>query len=593
MFNRLWILFCFCIYFSQTNINFNYQSQYGNGSNVDDFTQTTSPYYYFENLLDINFNYNSIYFHTQLEYSNSPIYGKDIIHPKQVPTTYFIEYSNSDLMLKWGHIQTLYGYGLNINMFHDQTIDFNNRIRGVEFKYSPSDYLDLFFVSGEGNFGTKSKGDLRVNDLFFKNNIKTYGAQFYTNLGDMSISMADKVTYYDGGIYSNLINSDSRLSVDLQDYLFSDFDIWNLDSRVELNGINFSYSKTLGDFDIYIENKSNRYNKILREDQKEEGYLKYFSLSGDLLGLNILYEYKDYNMLYYMPIVSNPPLVFGETTSVLISRIQHNINFSDEIGHQLELRNTINDVSLLMNISIGRKHSGIRNQNDFSFDEEGNLVYGTYNPVSFSDILTDMNFLDEDLRAHKPFRDIYIEANGWKMDNSFYYKFGYLSHYSYDNSSGKNYQSYTIPTQFVIGLKNQNSLTLYYEYQNTNNLTYNPYFLQDDEGNFVADDDGNLISVPDYDYDTYEYNYMSLSYHINGFGSITYFSDKENIQYYIDGSDKTRFWTGIELSLELSSTMQLSIFKGSQKGGLVCANGVCAVQPSFEDGIKVTFRALF
>ena len=96
MLNRLWI-FCFCIYFSQTNINFNYQSQYGSGSNIDDFTQATSSYYYFENLLDINFNYNNIYLYTQLEYSNSPIYGKDVIEPKQVPTTYFIEYLNSDL----------------------------------------------------------------------------------------------------------------------------------------------------------------------------------------------------------------------------------------------------------------------------------------------------------------------------------------------------------------------------------------------------------------------------------------------------------------------------------------------------------------
>ena len=86
---------------------------------------------------------------------------------------------------------------------------------------------------------------------------------------------------------------------------------------------------------------------------------------------------------------------------------------------------------------------------------------------------------------------------------------------------------------------------------------------------------------------------MSLSYHIKDFGSISYFSDKEYIEYYINGTDKTRYWTGVELSLELSSTMQLSIFKGSQKGGLVCANGVCAVQPSFEDGLKVTFRALF
>ena len=158
------------------------------------------------------------------------------------------------------------------------------------------------------------------------------------------------------------------------------------------------------------------------------------------------------------------------------------------------------------------------------------------------------------------------------MNNSLYYKFGYLSHYSYDNSSGKNYQSYTIPTQFVVGLNNQNSITIYYEYQETKNL---------------------VSGIDDYNEDLYKYNYMSLSYHIKDFGSISYFSDKEYIEYYINGTDKTRYWTGVELSLELSSTMQLSIFKGSQKGGLVCANGVCAVQPSFEDGLKVTFRALF
>ena len=37
----------------------------------------------------------------------------------------------------------------------------------------------------------------------------------------------------------------------------------------------------------------------------------------------------------------------------------------------------------------------------------------------------------------------------------------------------------------------------------------------------------------------------------------------------------------------------ISIFGGSQKGGLVCANGVCADQPGFEDGVKVTYRTFF
>ena len=56
---------------------------------------------------------------------------------------------------------------------------------------------------------------------------------------------------------------------------------------------------------------------------------------------------------------------------------------------------------------------------------------------------------------------------------------------------------------------------------------------------------------------------------------------------------KRNSWEGFELTLELSSTMQFSIFKGSQKGGLLCANGISPVQPSFEDGVKLTLRALF
>ena len=85
---------------------------------------------------------------------------------------------------------------------------------------------------------------------------------------------------------------------------------------------------------------------------------------------------------------------------------------------------------------------------------------------------------------------------------------------------------------------------------------------------------------------------MSLSYHINGFGGISYFVDDKK-EIVSSGVEDKGLWEGVELTLELSSSMHLSIFKGSQQGGLVCANGICAVQPSFEDGVKVTFRALF
>ena len=555
-------------------MSFNYESKYGNGSNVDNFTQDTTAYYYFENLLDINLNYENINLYSQLEYSNPPIYGQSLTKTNNLANSYFIEYFNDFLMLKWGHIQTINNYGLDINMFQDQSTDFDNRIKGIELNYMPNDLIEFSFITGKGNYGAKSYGDLRENDLIFSHDLDSYGMSIYSDFGDFSISTSTKRTNYKSGIYNNLINSDTRLSIDLQDYIFTDFSLFNQDSDVKSTAINFSYSKTLGDLDIYIENSANTYNKILRDEQ-EEGNYRYIALSGDFLGIGLTYEFKDYDMLYYMPITSNPPTVFYETSSVLISRIQHNINFSDEIGHQLELTfNSKYNLSYLFNLSMGMKHSGVRNPNSFEIDDDFNIIYDTYKSVSFNDFFGKggMDFMNEDLRAHKPFRNLYLEISRWNNNNTFYSKVGYHSHYSYDNSSGKNFQTYTIPTQFVIGFENQNSLTTYAEYQYTKNLVAN---------------------LDDFDQDLYTNKHLALSYYINKIGNITYLLDEEIKTNYIDGASKKSKWDGIELSIKMSPTMQLSIFKGSQKGGLVCANGVCAVQPSFENGTKITFRALF
>ena len=555
-------------------MSFNYESKYGNGSNVDNFTQDTTAYYYFENLLDVNLNYENINLYSQLEYSNPPIYGQSLTKTNNLSNSYFIEYFNDFIMLKWGHIQTINNYGLDINMFQDQSTDFDNRIKGIELNYMPNDLIEFSFITGKGNYGAKSYGDLRENDLIFSHELDSYGMNIYSDFGEFSISTSSKKTNYKSGIYSNLINSDTRLSIDLQDYIFTDFSLFNQDSDVKSTAINFSYSKTLGDLDIYIENSANTYNKILRDEQ-EEGNYRYIALSGDFLGIGLTYEFKDYDMLYYMPITSNPPTVFYETSSVLISRIQHNINFSDEIGHQLELTfNSKYNLSYLFNLSMGMKHSGVRNPNSFEIDDDFNIIYDTYKSVSFNDFFGKggMDFMNEDLRAHKPFRNLYLEISRWNNNNTFYSKVGYHSHYSYDNSSGKNFQTYTIPTQFVIGFENQNSLTTYAEYQYTKNLVAN---------------------LDDFDQDLYTNKHLALSYYINKIGNITYLLDEEIKTNYIDGASKKSKWDGIELSIKMSPTMQLSIFKGSQKGGLVCANGVCAVQPSFENGTKITFRALF
>ena len=110
--------------------------------------------------------------------------------------------------------------------------------------------------------------------------------------------------------------------------------------------------------------------------------------------------------------------------------------------------------------------------------------------------------------------------------------------------------------QYAYKFKGGNSITVYAEVQNKY--------------------DNHSISE-------YEYIYLSPSYNHFGKWSLTFFSD-------IDLEDKDSYAVDYTINLDNS---QLSLFFGSQKGGLVCANGSCVQQPDFEDGLKVTFRTSF
>ena len=45
---------------------------------------------------------------------------------------------------------------------------FDNRVKGIEFKYMPHDEIEIFYISGSGKYGIKSNGASRSNDLIFK-----------------------------------------------------------------------------------------------------------------------------------------------------------------------------------------------------------------------------------------------------------------------------------------------------------------------------------------------------------------------------------------------------------------------------------------
>ena len=108
--------------FSQIDMDFSYEMQYGNGKQVigqasDD--PKKEEYSYFQNILDMNTHLgDNIYIYTQLEYSNPPIYGYNRTTLDSLMTSFYLEFSNEKLNVKIGDQYELYGRGLSYFQIH-------------------------------------------------------------------------------------------------------------------------------------------------------------------------------------------------------------------------------------------------------------------------------------------------------------------------------------------------------------------------------------------------------------------------------------------------------------------------------------------
>ena len=75
------------------------------------------------------------------------------------------------------------------------------------------------------------------------------------------------------------------------------------------------------------------------------------------------------------------------------------------------------------------------------------------------------------------------------------------------------------------------------------------------------------------------------------YGDLKYFTGKRN---KIDppGFIQNR-WVSMEVAYNLTSSQRISILYGSLQGGLYCSNGVCRQIAPFNDGIKLSYSAIF
>jgi hypothetical protein len=548
---KYFALLFFGFIFPQFDINFSYELKYGNGKQAT--IQDTSSYNYFENLLDVNTSWgNNMYLYTQLEFSDPPVFGKKNHKLNQIISNIFLEYEKNNLSVKLGDLNELYGRGLSYYTMLDQNVDYSNLLKGFSLNYFITDNFKLSFLYGKGKIRFRSNPSFRETNLSVKTSAFISSIEYaHDQIGLINYNFLNQkneidpisISIFDGKteIHDDI---DRRLSSD--DYLFDVFISYLNDHYIKdtvlVNNHNLNWDFYIGPFDIYIDKAWIDYQKIYGDNVFGSRF--YSSVYTDFLDVGITYEYKNYNTPHLIKTLSNPPIVYREGTSILASRNAHAFNFGNEIGHQIDINRNINGINFSGNFSISRKH-----KNDDLLD---------YDHFKFI-------FMKEDsiLALYDPFRQLYCETNGWLFSDKIYFKLG--ADYFIDQ---KHTTAFTIPTQWILKRDSGNSFTAYIEFQNK----------------LEKQLDQNFIIVSE---NIYINNYFSASFNRSGKWIVTGFIDRETKNGEIES------WLGADFSYNLNSKSQVSLFYGSQKGGLVCANGICAEQPGFEDGFKVTLRSIF
>lgn len=535
---------------AQVEMNYSYEMKYGDGKEVtitgpNDPDPEEEDYNYIENILEINTTFsNGIYLFTQLEYSDAPVLGESI----KGLSRFYLDYYWDRLYLKAGDIYSLQGRGLTLNLMQDQNIDYDNSVRGIEVRYNVLDNLSLFTILGQSKYKYRSNLVEREKDLSLDSKLEFVGFEYEHDLiGTLSSS-----------ILLNDISSDDIKNI--TDYKLTEYDFtWN-------GGVN--------NIDLFIEYVISKTNN----DAITDGKKFYSMIYTDIYDYGITYEYKNYLLNHNYNIISaNPPIVFRESRSTLVSSNAHVINWNDEIGHQIEINKKFSDHFIIKaNTSLAYSH-----------------------PKESSPKISIMDVLKMDGKAdiyHQyPFRQTYVEASGWIDNDNIYYKIGIdkFDDFKKNIDNPFSVSALTFPSLFTFNILKNSSVTIYAEYQAREEINRMPDLLVERTDNYTD-------------------QYYSLTYNHPSLFSVTYFyrqelykgewgefwdeqvgGDYDDLYGPPSNSGNIESWQGIDVTYKINTSTQISLFTGSQKGGLVCANGICAVQPGFDDGYKITFRSLF
>ena len=391
-----YLIFLLSICYSKPTIQFSRISNFAEGEepnsvyyNESENPDTTS-FRINENLLGIGVSFNQFYFFTHLEYSEEPVFGIERRKTVDMPHSYYLEYLGS-FNIKVGNIYSLYTRGLIFNTYQDQDIDFDNSILGVEFSYDVLDWMRFYTIHGSDTYEFRVNPQSQLNELSFDHKISFYGSEFslldnmILNLQYMNQELiVDESVRMDGGEGYNFIDHHSGMTFIISEHIKENFNLFINDNITEYiinsDKVGLSIEYYVFGVDIYSEYVVNKYTRLdpgVVIGKELDGSLWFSSLSADIFNIGITYEFKRYDSPYFIETISSAPFVYKEVSSVLQSRLSHQMNFVNEIGHQFDILYPLGDNFMLnVNLSTARR------------------IHGSKAMISNSELSYDLNSLD-------------------------------------------------------------------------------------------------------------------------------------------------------------------------------------------------------
>ena len=555
--------------FSAGNFSLSFSSKVGDGKKVYELNDSQkSDYKYFENIIDLNYYYNqNFHFYSQFEYTSPPLIGK---YNNDINKAYF-EYNNEKYDIKFGDINFLSGYGLSVNSYQDHSLDYDNLLKGIEINYNINDVFSIRAIKGWDEFNFYSSQAQDSSDLFYDLSSNFYDIQyngdlnfFNLNIYTVFYSFQKSKNKYDNSLLDDfaLGYPNKIIAYQIEYQGNSDNIFLNLNQDNDVEFFTNDYTHTLGfqssilSSDLYIEKSFVNYQKLFT-DEYVDGSRLYFSIYKNLLNFDISYDHINYDSKYQINNLLSPPTCMLEVNSVLSSRNDISIDFNNSLGNQIEIRRDLFGFDWLFNTSIYYKK--------YAHTESGEIT--SKNLPSFFNML---KFDIDDYKSYNdkkefyPKRIVYSELSKWFNDDKFFLKGGFFSYRSL-TSVYEVENSLTYPFQYSYNFSGGKSINGYIEYQ----------------------DRTKIKNIHENLNKHYHYNtiYNSFSYTFNYDYVFSIFSEIEKDQDQLE-----KKWSGFELAMRFLGNNNISVFYGSQRGGLICSNGTCAYYPGFEEGFKATLR---